>query len=156
MSRARRRSSPRSIPCMCRITSRGRAPAVSTRTGCGLLLDVNNVYVSAANHGFDRFAYLDGIPAQHVRQVHLAGHSRSNPPRAWKLDAFPDNRDLRELAWIKWSLATAFVARACACLRLRMSKHCSSPAPRGAPARCARGSPTGSEMGWAGRRCWCR
>jgi hypothetical protein len=141
---------------MCRITSRGRAPAVSTRTGCGLLLDVNNVYVSAANHGFDRFAYLDGIPAQHVRQVHLAGHSRSNPPRAWKLDAFPDNRDLRELAWIEWSLATAFVARACACLRLRMSKHCSSPAPKGAPARCARGSSTGSEMGWAGRRCWCR
>ena len=67
---------------MCRITSRGRALAVSIRTGCGLLLDVNNVYVSAANHGFDRFAYLDGIPAQHVRQVHLAGHSRSNPPRA--------------------------------------------------------------------------
>jgi len=48
------------------------------RTGCGLLLDVNNVFVSAANHGFDPFAFLDGIPAQHVRQIHLAGHSQGN------------------------------------------------------------------------------
>jgi uncharacterized protein (UPF0276 family) len=48
------------------------------RTGCGLLLDVNNVFVSAANHGFDPFAFLDGIPAQHVRQIHLAGHSQGD------------------------------------------------------------------------------
>jgi uncharacterized protein (UPF0276 family) len=48
------------------------------RTGCGLLLDVNNVYVSASNHGFDPFAYLDGIPAGRVRQIHLAGHSHGD------------------------------------------------------------------------------
>jgi hypothetical protein len=48
------------------------------RTGCGLLLDVNNVYVSAANHGFDPFAWLDGIPAGRVRQIHLAGHSQGD------------------------------------------------------------------------------
>ena len=48
------------------------------RTGCGLLLDVNNVFVSAANHGFDPFAFLDGIPARHVRQIHLAGHSQGD------------------------------------------------------------------------------
>jgi uncharacterized protein (UPF0276 family) len=48
------------------------------RTGCGLLLDVNNVFVSAANHGFDPFVFLDGIPAQHVRQIHLAGHSEGD------------------------------------------------------------------------------
>jgi hypothetical protein len=48
------------------------------RTGCGLLLDVNNVFVSARNHGFDPFAYLDGIPARHVRQIHLAGHSQGD------------------------------------------------------------------------------
>ena len=46
------------------------------RTGCELLLDVNNVFVSASNHGFDPTTYLAGIPAQHVRQVHLAGHSQ--------------------------------------------------------------------------------
>jgi len=50
--------------------------AMSKRTGCGLLLDINNIYVSAANHGFDALAYLDGIPADRVRQVHLAGHSQ--------------------------------------------------------------------------------
>ena len=50
--------------------------AVCARTGCGLLLDVNNVFVSAANHGFDALAYLDGIPATRVRQIHLASHSQ--------------------------------------------------------------------------------
>ena len=49
--------------------------AVCARSGCGLLLDVNNVFVSAHNHGFDPLAYIDGIPAARVRQIHLAGHS---------------------------------------------------------------------------------
>jgi uncharacterized protein (UPF0276 family) len=47
---------------------------LSRRTGCGILLDVNNVYVSARNHGFDPVRYLDGIPADRVGYVHLAGH----------------------------------------------------------------------------------
>ena len=49
--------------------------AVAERADCGLLLDVNNVYVSAANHGFDADAYLAGLPAKRVGQIHLAGHS---------------------------------------------------------------------------------
>lgn len=49
---------------------------MSERTGCFLLLDVNNIYVSATNHGFDPLAYLSGIPADRVRQIHLAGHSQ--------------------------------------------------------------------------------
>jgi uncharacterized protein len=48
---------------------------LARRTGCYLLLDVNNVYVSSLNHGFDAHAYLRGIPVERVRQVHLAGHS---------------------------------------------------------------------------------
>ncbi|HEV7779541.1 MAG TPA: DUF692 domain-containing protein [Luteibacter sp.] len=48
------------------------------RTGCFLLLDVNNIYVSAMNHGFDPLAYLDGVPMDRVRQIHLAGHSQGN------------------------------------------------------------------------------
>jgi uncharacterized protein (UPF0276 family) len=44
-------------------------------SGCGLLLDVNNVYVSGFNHGFDPGQYIDAIPADRVVQVHLAGHS---------------------------------------------------------------------------------
>jgi len=46
------------------------------KTGCGLLLDVNNVFVSATNHGFDPIEYLDGVPHDRVRQIHLAGHSQ--------------------------------------------------------------------------------
>ena len=48
---------------------------MARRTGCYILLDVNNIFVSAHNHGFDAIAYLDGIPADRVRQIHLAGHS---------------------------------------------------------------------------------
>jgi hypothetical protein len=44
-------------------------------SGCGLLLDVNNVYVSGFNHGFDPRQYLDAIPADRVVLVHLAGHT---------------------------------------------------------------------------------
>jgi uncharacterized protein (UPF0276 family) len=49
---------------------------MSRRTGCGLLLDINNIYVSASNHGLEALAYLRGIPADRVRQIHLAGHTR--------------------------------------------------------------------------------
>jgi uncharacterized protein len=48
---------------------------VSARAGCGILLDVNNVFVSATNHGFSPEAYIAGIPREQVQQMHLAGHS---------------------------------------------------------------------------------
>lgn len=48
---------------------------LARRSGCGLLLDVNNVYVSARNHGFDAQDYLRGIPPHLVREIHLAGHT---------------------------------------------------------------------------------
>lgn len=49
--------------------------AVCQRTGCRLLLDVNNIYVSSVNHGFDPHAFVEGIPADRVQQIHLAGHT---------------------------------------------------------------------------------
>jgi uncharacterized protein len=49
--------------------------AVADQADCALLLDVNNVYVSAANHGFDATAYLAGLPAARIGQIHLAGHT---------------------------------------------------------------------------------
>lgn len=49
--------------------------ALASRTGCGLLLDVNNVHVSACNLGFDAGRYLDRFPGEHVLELHLAGHS---------------------------------------------------------------------------------
>jgi uncharacterized protein (UPF0276 family) len=49
--------------------------AMCARTGCDLLLDINNVHVSATNHGFDPLTYLGAIPVDRVRQMHLAGHT---------------------------------------------------------------------------------
>lgn len=43
--------------------------------GCGMLLDVNNVYVNAQNHGFDARAFIDRMPLERVRQLHVAGHT---------------------------------------------------------------------------------
>ncbi len=49
---------------------------LARRADCLLLLDVNNVYVSSVNHGFDARAYIDAMPADRVVQIHLAGHTR--------------------------------------------------------------------------------
>ena len=54
--------------------------AVARRTGCGLLLDVNNVYVSARNHDFDAAGYIDRIPRDAVHELHLAGHVTKQCP----------------------------------------------------------------------------
>src|SRR5207245_8734912 len=43
---------------------------------CGILLDVNNIYVSSQNHSFDLFEYVNSVPAEQVAQVHIAGHSK--------------------------------------------------------------------------------
>ena len=48
---------------------------VARRADCGILLDVNNIYVSARNHGFSAANYIAGVPADRVAQFHLAGHS---------------------------------------------------------------------------------
>jgi uncharacterized protein (UPF0276 family) len=48
---------------------------VTEKAGCGILLDVNNIYVSARNHDFDPMDYLKGIPPERVLQIHIAGHS---------------------------------------------------------------------------------
>ena len=53
---------------------------VSRRTGCGILCDVNNVYVSARNHGWDARRYLSALPPQAVGEIHLAGHTVRNLP----------------------------------------------------------------------------
>ncbi|PKF81419.1 hypothetical protein CW749_01905 [Vibrio sp. vnigr-6D03] len=47
---------------------------ICNQTGCQLLLDINNIYVSAFNHGFSPFEFVDGVPKEHIRQFHLAGH----------------------------------------------------------------------------------
>jgi uncharacterized protein (UPF0276 family) len=76
---------------------------VARRADCGLLLDVNNVFVSAHNHGFDPHAYLAGIPAERVGQIHLAGHSDLG-------DLLLDTHD-HPVPDRVWALYRAFVAR---------------------------------------------
>jgi len=49
---------------------------VVERADCGILLDVNNIYVSSRNHEFDPYLYLDAVPAERVAQIHIAGHSK--------------------------------------------------------------------------------
>ncbi len=60
--------------------------AVAARTGCGILCDVNNICVSAHNHGWDASVYIAALPAESVGEIHLAGHS---------IRSFPDGRQLR-------------------------------------------------------------
>ncbi len=49
--------------------------AIAEAADCLLLLDVNNIYVSSFNHNFDAKAFIDGVPAKRIQQIHLAGHS---------------------------------------------------------------------------------
>jgi len=49
--------------------------ALTRESGCGVLLDVNNIYVSAMNQGFDPLTFLNGIPRESVQEIHLAGHT---------------------------------------------------------------------------------
>lgn len=69
------------------------------KTGCGLLLDVNNVYVSSFNHGYDAKEYLRNLPHKYIVQIHLAGptvckeymidtHDQPVPKKVWELYAY--------------------------------------------------------------------
>ena len=49
---------------------------VVEKADCGVLLDVNNIYVSSRNHSFDPFDYVNAVPAERVAQIHIAGHSK--------------------------------------------------------------------------------
>nr|WP_181017937.1 DUF692 domain-containing protein [Sneathiella aquimaris] len=79
---------------------------ISERTGCGLLLDINNVYVSAVNLGFDATRYLDNFPKQKIGEIHLAGHSLEQSDSAETL--LVDAHD-RPVADPVWSLYRSFI-----------------------------------------------
>ncbi|SIQ52799.1 DUF692 domain-containing protein [Pseudacidovorax sp. RU35E] len=78
-----------------------------TRTGCGLLLDLNNVQVSCRNLGQDAWAYVDAFPAQAVMELHIAGHA-PDPVRGEAL--LVDTHD-RAVAPEVWTLLTQFLHR---------------------------------------------
>ena len=95
------------------------------RTGCGLLLDVNNVYVSSRNHGFDPLTYLDALPLDRVVQVHVAGHTDLGThcidthigpvvPPVWALLQHVWRRGLRASVLLEWDAEIPSFAELCA------------------------------------------
>jgi uncharacterized protein len=75
--------------------------AIAERSGCALLLDVNNVYVSATNHGYGAGEYIDSYPLELVREIHLAGHAPDSDELGRPL--LIDSHD-REVCGDVWSL----------------------------------------------------
>jgi uncharacterized protein len=72
---------------------------IATRTGCGLLLDVSNVLVSATNHGFDPRAYLDAFPLEHVGEIHLAGFAEAEDDAGHPILIDAHNSPVRAPVW---------------------------------------------------------
>jgi len=80
---------------------------VAQRTGCGLLLDVNNVHVCAINHGFDAPAYIDAFPMQHVGEFHLAGFAEDRDSDGAKLLIDDHGQPVSNVVWDLYCRALA-------------------------------------------------
>jgi uncharacterized protein len=82
---------------------------VVRRTGCGLLLDVNNVYVASTNQEWDPIAYVNAYPLAHVQEVHLAGYTREADDKGRPLLIDTHNRPVDELVWDLYVHAVALI-----------------------------------------------
>ncbi len=78
---------------------------VVRRTGCGLLLDVNNVYIACTNQQWDPVAYLEGFPLQHVREIHLAGYTSEADEKGRRLLIDTHDRPVAEIVWFLFARA---------------------------------------------------
>ena len=78
---------------------------VLERSGCGLLLDINNVYVNSLNHGFEAHEFIESLPLERVVQLHVAGHS----PCAWEPELVIDSHNAPVcdpvLGLLRWTVA---------------------------------------------------
>jgi len=81
--------------------------AVSLRTGCSLLLDVNNVLVSATNQNFNADDYIDAFPMEAVREIHLAGHARDRDDAGNPLLIDAHDRAVDDRVWSLYARAIA-------------------------------------------------
>ena len=79
--------------------------ALVRRTGCGLLLDVNNVFVSATNHGFDATIYVDAFPVDHVGEIHLAGHDMAEDETGAEFLIDTHDRSVKDEVWALYERA---------------------------------------------------
>jgi uncharacterized protein (UPF0276 family) len=126
---------------------------VVARSGCGLLLDLNNLYVSCSNHGWDARAYLDALPLAAIGEVHLAGHARDFD--TWGRALLVDDHGSRVCEAV-WSLYGDLLARTGALptrvewdtdvpayevLRAEAARAQACLARVSAPASCAQGEP---------------
>jgi hypothetical protein len=116
--------------------------AVAQRSGCLLLLDVNNIAVNARNHGLDPYAYLRAIPVAAVAEIHLAGYDDSGPvvidthgapvaPEVWTLYAAALARFGRVPTLIEWDTdipAFAVLAQEAATAQAMLDRHDVQPA----------------------------
>lgn len=73
--------------------------AIARRTGCGLLLDINNVYVASVNQQWDPLRYLDAYPLSAVQQIHLAGHAHEFDERGRPLLIDTHDRHVADIVW---------------------------------------------------------
>jgi hypothetical protein len=73
--------------------------AIARRTGCGLLLDINNVEVSATNHDFDPLAYLEAFPLEHVGEIHVAGYAEAEDDAGRRLLIDAHDSPVRPGVW---------------------------------------------------------
>jgi uncharacterized protein (UPF0276 family) len=80
---------------------------LARRSGCGLLVDVNNLYVSANNLGFSADAAIDALPAESIGEIHLAGHSRNADPESLLLI----DTHAAPVAEVVWRLYERLIAR---------------------------------------------
>jgi uncharacterized protein (UPF0276 family) len=69
------------------------------RTGCGLLLDVNNVFVQSVNHCFDAAAFIDAFPVEHVGEIHLGGHAADSDDDGSALLIDDHGREVADAVW---------------------------------------------------------
>jgi uncharacterized protein len=69
------------------------------RTGCGLLLDINNVYVASTNQQWDPVCYIDAYPLAHVQEIHLAGHTREADDEGQPLLIDTHDRPVDDIVW---------------------------------------------------------
>lgn len=78
---------------------------IAKRTGCGLLLDVNNVFVSATNQNYHPKAYLDAFPTEHVGEIHLGGHEEDEDEHGRPLLIDAHNNPVVDPVWALYEYA---------------------------------------------------
>lgn len=80
---------------------------IVARTGCGLLLDVNNVFVSSTNQGTSPLTYLNDFPLEHVGEIHLAGHTTREDDEGAELLIDSHDRPVADSVWRLYELTIA-------------------------------------------------